>query len=290
MPVVEPNPKRDLGEILMLVAAGVGLVWWASRGKTAKAQGNVPRIEGSYQIKPTSNGFRVEWSVNNPTSQPVSLTLETWLDGKKAAELAASFRPCDVFPPGLPKRNFIAAERDGSSGFEGIIDFVVLYHTVHDDYSKVPPPTKDAPRRPTADFIAALEKKYGAVAVLNARANALARKTMAPYERLFRQCREREQELLNRSPDYRKAVANLKAAEEAAARRKRQLAAEFDRLPENARTKTQLQEMRGKVDAMRRQVRDLERKFFEQDQELVGLELRRSLSLRQRFNPGFGAL
>jgi len=195
-----------------------------------------------------------------------------WLDGKKAAELATSFRPCDVFPPGLPKRNFIAAARDGASGFRGIIDFVAIYHTVHDDYSKVPPLTKDAPRRPTADFIAALEKKYGAVAVLNARANALARKTMAPYERLFRQCREREQELLNRSPDYRKVVANLKAAEEAAGRRKRELAEEFDKLPENARTKTQLQEMRGKVDAMRRQVRDLERKFFGQDQELVGLE------------------
>jgi len=85
MPVVEPNPKRDLGEILMMIAAGVGLVWWASRGKTAEAQGNVPRVEVSYQMKPISDGFRIEWSVNNPTTQPVSLTLETWLDGVRKA-------------------------------------------------------------------------------------------------------------------------------------------------------------------------------------------------------------
>jgi len=175
-----------------------------------------------------------------------------WVDGRLAAEAATRLRPLDVFPPGGVKRNFLATARDGTGRFQGVIDFVTVYHTVHEAFDEVPPPTRDAPRRPTADFLAALEKTRGAAAVLNAKADALARKMLEPYERLFAECRAREQALLNRSPDYRRAVADLAAAEEALGRRRRELAEAFDALPEVARQRADLRRRRAELDALRR--------------------------------------
>jgi len=195
-----------------------------------------------------------------------------WIDGRKAAQKPTDFRPCDVFPPGKPKRNFIAASRDGSAGFEGVIDQVVIYHAVHEDFDALPPPTLDAPRRPTEDFLACLEKKHGAIAVLNAKADALAREMGEPYERLYAQCRAREQELLNRDAGYRKAVADLATAQRAADRRRQELAEEFDNLPENRQKRVELDEKRAQLDARRSKLREIERRCFEADGELVRLE------------------
>jgi len=82
--MVEPNPKRDLGEILMLIAAGVGLVWWASRDARASSKQQAD-IFASYEITPTKDGLRVEWSINNGGTDGHTATPEVWVDGVRKA-------------------------------------------------------------------------------------------------------------------------------------------------------------------------------------------------------------
>lgn len=138
-------------------------------------------------------------------------SLSLWVDGVKAAAQATTFRPCDVFPPGATKRNFLAVSRDASNRFKGVIDYVVFYHSVSGDFSKVPPPLRDAPTRPTAEYIAAVEKSYGNVAELGKKIKDEVGRRLAPYTQLSTQTDARERELLERSPTYLKAEAELKA-------------------------------------------------------------------------------
>jgi hypothetical protein len=149
--------------------------------------------------------------------------LALWIDGVKAASQATSFRPCDAFPAGTAKRNFLAASRDGSNCFKGVIDYVVFYHNVSDDFSKLPPPIRDAPTRPTGEFIAAVEKSYGNVAELNKKIGEEVARRLAPYNELNPQIDAQERELLERSPAYVKAEADLKAVKKAIEDHKGQL-------------------------------------------------------------------
>jgi hypothetical protein len=107
-----------------------------------------------------------------------------WLNGDKVAEKSSSFRPCEAFPGGKEKRNFLAASRDGSGHFKGIIDRVVVYHVVHDDFGKVPEPIRDAPIRPTAEVADTFEKTLGNVAEMNKKIQAGVQKTAEPYDKL----------------------------------------------------------------------------------------------------------
>ncbi|MBT3296061.1 MAG: hypothetical protein HN383_12380 [Verrucomicrobia bacterium] len=146
-----------------------------------------------------------------------------WVDGKQVGETSTAFRPCDVFPGGGVKRNTVGAARDGKRLFAGVLDHVVIYHDVHEDYAGLPEPTLDSPVRPTPDYIAALAKKYGNLKALNAKARALEGELMTPYKDMEKQSKARQQEIMARSPEYVQAVADQKAAEEALAQRKRDL-------------------------------------------------------------------
>jgi len=118
-----------------------------------------------------------------------------WVDGRKAGETSTTLRPCDVFPGGAVKRNYLAAARDGKSGFKGVVDHVVIYHTVHEDYSALPEPTLDSPTRPTESYIAALREKYGNLKALNAKADALSKELMAPYLEMEKRSKARQHEI-----------------------------------------------------------------------------------------------
>lgn len=176
--------------------------------------------------------------------------LSLWVDGEKAASQATSFRPCDAFQAGAAKRNFLAASRDGSSRFKGTIDYVVVYHNVSDDFSKIPPPIRDVPSRPTAEFIAAVEKSYGSIAEVNRKIGEEVGKRLAPYTQLNTQIDARERELFDRSPAYVKAEADLKAVKKAIEDRKGQLHAEFDKTPEAAKMKADIDAMKKELSAM----------------------------------------
>ena len=208
--------------------------------------------------------------------------LALWIDGKRVASQPTSFRPCDAFPAGAEKRSFLAAARDGSRRFKGLVDYVVVYHSVSDDFSKVPPPIRDAPTRPTKEFIAAVEKAYGNIALVNEKVRAGVDERNRAYEKLRLQKDARSRELLERSPAFLEAEANLQAAKKAVEDRKRQLATDFAKSPDGAR-------MQGKIDAMNKElsglsaaVRTLEAERFDADAELKSLTARRKEADTQR--------
>jgi len=176
--------------------------------------------------------------------------LALWVDGVKAASQVTSFRPCDAFPAGAAKRNFLAASRDGSNCFKGVIDYVVFYHSVSDDFSKLPPPIRDAPARPSGEFIAAVEKSYGNVAELNKKIGAEVARLLAPYNQLNTQIDAQECELLDRSPAYLKAEADLKTAKKAIDERKVQLQTDFANTPDAAKIKADIDTMKKELSAM----------------------------------------
>jgi len=206
-----------------------------------------------------------------------------WVDGKKAAEQVTPFRPCDVFPGGGVKRNRLAAGRDGENGFQGVIGHVVIYRTVHADYAALPEPTLDSPVRPTERYLAALEEKYGDLRILNDRAAALSREMMAPYLEMEKRSKARQQEIMERCPEYVKAAADRAAAEEALKTRRSELETEFSEDPENVALQAGVKAAEEKRNTLRNQISDVEREAFEADAELAALtERRRDAESRRR--------
>jgi len=194
-----------------------------------------------------------------------------WMNGDKVAEKASEFRPCDAFQGAKEKRNFVAASRGGRGYFKGIIDRVVVYHTVHDDFGKAPAPTRDAPRRPTGEVIAAIEKARGNIEELNRKIDALARKTSEPYNKYKTRQEARARELEKRSPALEAAKVKLKEVEEALGKRKGQLGREFDRLPETLRARAEIDKMRKESSELRSRFHKLLSERLSKDTELAAI-------------------
>ena len=199
-----------------------------------------------------------------------------WVDGEKAGETSTNVRACDVFPGGGVKRNYLAMRRDGKNGFAGVLDHVVIYHAVHDDYAALPEPTLDAPVRPAPDYIASLTKKYGDLAALNAKARTMEGELMAPYREMEKRSKARQLEIMERCPEYVTAVAAEKAAAAAMAARKQELTAQFSKLPENTKAQSEVNEARAENDALRNKINAIERTAFESDAPLVALQKQRN--------------
>jgi len=126
-----------------------------------------------------------------------------WVNGSKAGQKKSAFRPAAAFPSGTAKRNFIAASREGSAKFAGVIDSVVIYHKVHGEaFAKLPPPVLDASRNPTKRFITELRKKLIAQKPANDRKQARIEKAMRHYQKLTADAAVRMYELRHRSPEW----------------------------------------------------------------------------------------
>jgi len=79
-----------------------------------------------------------------------------WIDDGKVAEQASSFRPADVYPAGVEKRNFIAASRDATAHFQGTIDHLRVFHAVFEDFTA-------SCRKKQEDFEAAAKRRDAAI-------------------------------------------------------------------------------------------------------------------------------
>ena len=202
--------------------------------------------------------------------QKAAIFLDNQMVGKKSSA-STTFRPSDVFPGGETKRNFLAATRGGKKPFAGVIDHVVIYHDVHENYAALPAPTHDAQVRPSASYLADLEKKSGNLAALNRKATTMSKEMLAPYMEMEKRSKARQKEIMERCPEYLKAVAALKAAEEALAKRKKALEAEFDKNPEIVPLKNKLRAAEAKERTLQDRVNAAERKAFEADAKLVAL-------------------
>jgi len=134
-----------------------------------------------------------------------------WANDRLSAKKASAFRPADVFPSGLQKRNFVAASRDGKEHFAGAIDYVVIYHRVHGKaFTELPPPIIDASRRPTQRFAAELGKDRAARKRYEIENNRAAGEAGVYYSKLAEDIVIRLHELRNRDPNWQKAIAKAK--------------------------------------------------------------------------------
>ena len=197
-----------------------------------------------------------------------------WLGADKVAEQSSSFRPCDAFPGGQPKRNFLAASRDGSGGFTGVVDRVLVYHAVHENFSKVGKPIRDASTRPTVEYIEALQKQYGNIEELNRKIGELVSKRLKPFDALRAQKDKRERELKERDPAFLQSEKDLAAAKKAVDTRRQELTKQFDELPETVKVQAEMDAMRKTIDELRRKVHTLQRERLDADDQLKALRAR----------------
>jgi len=171
-----------------------------------------------------------------------------WLDGRQAAGADSSFRPADVYPPGAEKRNFLAATRNATGHFKGVLDSVGVYHAVHDDFASLPSPRRHASRRVTREFIDSGRREYADVDLRQALIDAKVKPLFAYYEKIGKVRDERQKEMDNsQSPQVaaaRKALADVKRKLEA---RRSELRAEFEKLPQTLARRDQQKKLEDKV-------------------------------------------
>jgi len=192
-----------------------------------------------------------------------------WVGGEKVAQKSSTFRPCDVFPGGQAKRNFVAASRDGTGHFKGIIDRVVVYHTVHADFARLPEPTRDAPRRPTAAVIDEIEKGYGNIEELKRKIDARAREMSEPYNGYKNEQNARIRELEERDPALKAAKLKLRATEEARGKRRHEFGEQFDKFPESVKVRAEIDALRKQSAEIREQIGKLQSERIGKDEELA---------------------
>jgi len=205
-----------------------------------------------------------------------------WRDGKRVAAKASNFRPRDAFGGGGDNRNFVATSRGASGRFKGVMDRVVIYHTVHEDFSKLPPPTRDAPRRPTAEVVKALAKARGNVDELNRKISEMSRKLNEPYGKFKTEQDARAKELQSRSPELADAKAKLKAVEDAMSKSKSDLGDRFDKLPGSIKIKTEIDALRRQSSEIQTRLRKLLGERIKADKELAGINAERKTAEDKR--------
>jgi len=114
-------------------------------------------------------------------------TIALWVDGRKAAEKASSFRAADVYPAGAVKRNFIAADRNGEHKFQGVLDYLRVWHAVFDDFANAPTARRHAPRRITKEFMEWHAKEFsGAAEAKEKKIQARYKPAYAYYQQIHR--------------------------------------------------------------------------------------------------------
>ncbi len=153
-----------------------------------------------------------------------------WIDDKPVGEAASTFQPAHVFKAGVLQRNFIAAGFDGRDLFKGIFDNVVVYHKVHgEEFTNLPAPFCDAPRRPDKGFAIGVLRSMGATPFeQDDRKNRLAERLLQEWNSRGGRALTQLMELKFRVPEYLDAVEKAKAFEQWKKESTEQFQQEFD--------------------------------------------------------------
>lgn len=94
-------------------------------------------------------------------------TLRVELDGKQArlfvnekteATVKTTFRPCDVALPGAPQLSSLGNNRQKSSPLMGVLDELVIYSRVHEDFASLAAPVVNCPIRPSEGALEAVKE------------------------------------------------------------------------------------------------------------------------------------
>ena len=179
--------------------------------------------DGSLQLIATVDGketVTVKGSKKAPAGKWSRLRVEIdgettslWLDSEKVGSVETTFRPCDVFAPDRAKVNVIANSRNESSPLAAVLDSVVIYHTVHEDFDSIPSPTTDSPIRPSEAIFAMHEEILGDAEVIAKKAAVESKKMMEPILNFRNQSEARREELVTRYKPLLQARENLAKAD-----------------------------------------------------------------------------
>ena len=196
-----------------------------------------------------------------------------WIDGRKVAGQTSALRPADVYPAGMAKHNFIAASRDGTGKFSGVLDYLRVYHTVFDDFTKAPLPRQHSSRRVAKEFIDACRKEYGGTELRDALIAAKARPQHVYYEQLSKRMSERLKEIEQTPPTAHEAPLKNVDAGKKLEERRAELMAAFEKLPETIGKQAErqkLEELARALEARRNELyKALEAKFKADNKDLV---------------------
>ena len=176
-----------------------------------------------------------------PKDKWVSLRLEMdgtkaslWIDEGKVAEKASTFRPADVYPAGVEKRNFLAASRNATAHFKGTIDYLRVYHTVFDDFP-------GACRKDPKELQRAAERRE---ALIKAKVDSV----WAYYKEMGARRSQLEREIQSStSPEVTEANKKLGELRQKLNERSNELRAEFEKLPETIRKRAESRKLEDKA-------------------------------------------
>ncbi len=245
-------------------------------GKSGKAELSVTRAGKTDRIVADAALPKNKWAKCRVEINGKKISL--WIDGRKAAQKDSGFRPADVYPAGIEKRNFIAAARDATGHFRGSLDYLRVYYAVYDDFTKAPAPRRHAPRRVTREFIDTCSREYHGV---DAKRAALIKEKTKPMYAYYDQVSKRMAKLINEI-EYSNAEAvaeanrKLEGSRKKQAERTRELRAEFDKLPETIKKQAEYRKFESKIrqlDTQRREAaKAVEDRYRAENKEAIEAE------------------
>lgn len=171
--------------------------------------------------------------------------IRLWVNSEKVAEAKSSFRAADVYPAGVEQRNFVAAARGARNPYCGAIDYVRIFHVVHEDFGSAPEVPLVSSRRINPDYPQRFRTKYADYALKEAKAAGELEKDelYAFYKRFYADINKRRAEL-QQSDEADRLEKELEALKSERDRRRNELTAEFN-------SRSEIKEKRARYDELK---------------------------------------
>jgi len=194
-------------------------------------------------------------------------TLALWLDDERVGRHESTFRPADLFPPGVEKRNFIATDREKKSLLAGSMDYLRVYSKVFDDFSKAPEVPMISPRRVYKGFVKKFDKRFADFEKEEEAfmAGVRSHPTYEFYEQWQKTVNDAIAELES-SPEADAADAKFAEMQRAFNQKKGEVEQEYRNLPESKERTAKFRAAEKEYQAMWQELRKTEPKFAEFDE------------------------
>lgn len=179
-----------------------------------------------------------------------------WLNNEKVAESKSGFRPADVYPAGVEKRNFIAAARGGKNPYCGALDYFRIFHVVHNDFAKTPEVPLVSSRRIAPDYPQRFTGKYADYPMKEAKASEKLEKDelYVFYKKFYADTNKRRAEF-QQSDEADRLEKELEELKTERNRKRNALPEEFNSRPEIKEKLAEYNKLKERLDARRAEVR-----------------------------------
>ncbi len=183
-------------------------------------------------------------------------TAAIFVDGKSVARKAMAFSPREVFIGDRAEGNFIACRRNRKDFFKGKIDHFRIYRKIRADFEALGPPPGTLTQTPL--WSPEDQKLHDDWA--GRRSAAEGELTAGKYGQLqdqIKQLSRQKSDLYKvKSAKLKDLEARAKQASDGKRTLDRKMQDEYKNLPERAASEKEIQELRKKIDAIRREIRE----------------------------------